>query len=239
VKLATAFALLLVLASPSALAQSSQPRVETGFLDRTMQIERRTFRYQVYVPAEYTADRAWPVVIHLHGGGPQGTDGIKHTMRIAEQILIDRSRFPVIVVSPQAQPGRRIRVGVSVAGQVCCPGGNRGPRRVGFNIWHRRGGAPRQPLRRRGGSVRRARREHQASADLDLSRRRRRGRTRRSGASSRAGVESGRINGPLHGISWDQSRRQCSKGAIRTGNDEMAAGAAPTSANVQVAVQGC
>lgn len=107
VKLKTALALVLVLASPSVLAQPIQPRVETGFLDRTMRIERRTFRYQVYVPAEYTADRAWPVVVHLHGGGPQGTDGLKHTMRISEQILIDRSRFPVIVVSPQAQPGRR------------------------------------------------------------------------------------------------------------------------------------
>jgi predicted peptidase len=105
VKLATA--LTLALASASALAQTGQPRVETGFLDRTTQIDGRSFRYQVYIPREYTADRAWPVLLHLHGGGPQGTDGLKHTMRISEQILIDRSRFSVIVVSPQAQPERR------------------------------------------------------------------------------------------------------------------------------------
>ena len=106
-KIAAPVALVLLLVATPLSWSQTEPRIETGFLDRTIQIGGQAIRYQVYVPAEYTPARTWPVLVHLHGSGPQGTDGLSHTLRISEQILIDRSRFPFIVINPQAQPRRR------------------------------------------------------------------------------------------------------------------------------------
>src|SRR5271166_6418633 len=65
----------LALFSFSAAAE----RQETGFLDRTATVEGVTYRYQVYVPADYTADKKWPVVLFLHGAGERGDDGLAQT----------------------------------------------------------------------------------------------------------------------------------------------------------------
>src|SRR5260370_11277018 len=54
---------------------------DTGFLDRTIIFEGKSFQYLVYVPAEYTSAKAWPVVVDLHGNSSQGTDGLFHTQR--------------------------------------------------------------------------------------------------------------------------------------------------------------
>lgn len=83
-------------------------RADTGFLDRTVTIGGVTYRYQVYVPAEYSNARAWPVLVDLHGMGMQGRDGLIQTIRgMAEQVRRDRARFPALVVLPQAPEGRR------------------------------------------------------------------------------------------------------------------------------------
>ena len=52
---------------------------ETGFLDRTVTLEGVTYRYQVYVPADYTGDTKWPIVLFLHGAGERGDDGLAQT----------------------------------------------------------------------------------------------------------------------------------------------------------------
>lgn len=81
---------------------------DTGFLDRAVTVGGATSRYQVYVPADYSLDRTWPVLVDLHAYGMQGTDGLVQTVRgMAEQIRRDRSRFPVIAVFPQAAVGKR------------------------------------------------------------------------------------------------------------------------------------
>ena len=86
----------------------AQRRVETGFVDRSIELNGQTYRYQVYVPAEYTPDRAWPVIMDLHGNTMQGTDARRHTaVALGHQIRLDRTRFSVIVVFPQAQPNTR------------------------------------------------------------------------------------------------------------------------------------
>ena len=54
-------------------------RPETGFLDRTLTVEGVTYRYQVYVPVDYSADKKWPVVLFLHGAGERGDDGLVQT----------------------------------------------------------------------------------------------------------------------------------------------------------------
>ena len=42
---------------------------ETGFLNRTAAVGGQTYRYQVYVPANYATNRSWPVILFLHGAG--------------------------------------------------------------------------------------------------------------------------------------------------------------------------
>ena len=80
---------------------------ETGFLDRTITIGTATYRYQVYVPAEHTNAKRWPIMVDLHGGGSQGPDGLRQTAQgLAQQIRLNRSRFPLVVVFPQAEIGK-------------------------------------------------------------------------------------------------------------------------------------
>lgn len=81
---------------------------DTGFLDRTITVGTVTYRYQVYVPAEHTAGKVWPVVVNLHGNGGQGTDALLPTRRgLADQIRASRSAYPVIMLFPQAEVGKR------------------------------------------------------------------------------------------------------------------------------------
>jgi predicted peptidase len=81
---------------------------ETGFVDRAVVLTGQTFRYTVYVPADYTPARTWPVIVALHGDGAQGDDGLLPTARgLADQIRLRRRDFPAIVVFPQAPPGAR------------------------------------------------------------------------------------------------------------------------------------
>lgn len=77
---------------------------ETGFLERTLKVEGRERRYQIYVPATYSPDKAWPVILFLHGAGERGEDGREQTaVGLGPAIRKDPSRFPAIVVFPQAR----------------------------------------------------------------------------------------------------------------------------------------
>jgi predicted peptidase len=93
----SAFALLLILCAVSAVA-----RVQTGFLDRTVSVSGSSYRYQVYVPADYRSKKSWPVILFLHGAGERGSDGLRQTdVGIGHAIRLDASRVPFIVVLPQ------------------------------------------------------------------------------------------------------------------------------------------
>jgi predicted peptidase len=99
----SAVLVFLLLGIPaSAIAQAG----ETGFLNRTVTVGGEAYRYQVFVPAEYTRARAWPVVLFLHGGGERGTDGLIQTeVGIGSAIRRFAARFPAIVVMPQGRAG--------------------------------------------------------------------------------------------------------------------------------------
>ena len=76
---------------------------QTGFLDRRIIHAGIDYPYQVYIPSNYDAARAWPVVLFLHGAGERGSDGLLHTtVGIAPAIRSKPERFPAIVVMPQA-----------------------------------------------------------------------------------------------------------------------------------------
>ena len=93
-------AIALFVATPAA--------AQTGFLDRSVSLHGKTYRYQVYVPTDYTSAKAWPVIVSLHGNGRQGGDGMLQTgTDFAIRIRQNRAPFPAIVVFPQAQVGTR------------------------------------------------------------------------------------------------------------------------------------
>lgn len=83
-------------------------KAQTGFLDRTVNTDGHLYRYEVYVPVNYSPKTSWPVIVTLHGNGLQGTDGMRVTgPGFASRIRDNGGPFPAIVVFPQAQPGTR------------------------------------------------------------------------------------------------------------------------------------
>ncbi len=77
-------------------------KVETGFLNRNLTFNKKNYRYQVYLPYQYTRNKKWPVILFLHGRDERGEDGLLQTdVGIATAIRRYMERFPVIVVFPQ------------------------------------------------------------------------------------------------------------------------------------------
>ncbi len=77
---------------------------QTGFLNRTAIVKGVAYKYQVYVPAEWSKNKKWPVILFLHGAGERGEDGLLQTqVGIATAIRLHADRFPCIVVIPQCR----------------------------------------------------------------------------------------------------------------------------------------
>ena len=77
---------------------------DTGFLDRTITLQGVTYKYQVFVPDNWTPKQKWPMVLFLHGAGERADDGLQQTdIGIGTAIRNDRSRFAAIVVMPQCR----------------------------------------------------------------------------------------------------------------------------------------
>jgi predicted peptidase len=100
------FALLLgfsVIFFSLALATRAAARAhETGFLDRTVSLRGVTYKYQVFLPEDWSSKKKWPIILFLHGAGERGSDGLLQTdVGLPHAIRESRSRFPTIVVIPQ------------------------------------------------------------------------------------------------------------------------------------------
>jgi len=77
---------------------------DTGFLDRTIVLQGTTYKYQVFVPEDWTTHEKWPVILFLHGSGERGEDGMDQTdVGIGTAIRSDRGHFHAIVVMPQCR----------------------------------------------------------------------------------------------------------------------------------------
>ena len=116
-----AFIRVALVAAAFALTASTlaAQKVETGFLDRTVVINKTEYRYQVFVPREFTRTKMWPVIMVLHGGGTYGSDGIRPTEGgLGRVIRSSRKGFPAIVIFPQAHadgtPGWQLEGGLAV-----------------------------------------------------------------------------------------------------------------------------
>ncbi len=77
---------------------------ETGFLNRAVKVNGTLYRYQVYLPADWTKSKTWPVILFLHGAGERGDDGLAQTqVGIGGAIRFHPERFPAVIVMPQCR----------------------------------------------------------------------------------------------------------------------------------------
>ena len=95
------FFVFLFLAS-TANAQSQQ----TGFLNRSIDLDGSSHRYQIYIPEDYDSSQDWPVILFLHGAGERGDDGLKQsTVGLGNAIRQNPDRWPAITIFPQVPTG--------------------------------------------------------------------------------------------------------------------------------------
>ncbi|MEP6801234.1 MAG: prolyl oligopeptidase family serine peptidase [Acidobacteriota bacterium] len=103
VKMVTALAGLCLVFLGIGRVDAAAQKLETGFVNRTLTLDRDEYRYQVYIPREFQRSTRWPVILALHGGGGYGADGLRQTIGgLADAIRLHPERFPAIVVFPQA-----------------------------------------------------------------------------------------------------------------------------------------
>jgi predicted peptidase len=75
---------------------------ETGFLDRNVTLQGVNYKYQVFIPENWTPHEKWPVILFLHGAGERGNDGLQQTdVGIGTAIRTNRQGMPAIIVMPQ------------------------------------------------------------------------------------------------------------------------------------------
>jgi predicted peptidase len=86
---------------------ASARQVETGFLDRTATVGGVSYRYQVFVPANWSKQKKWPVVLFLHGAGERGADGLLQTdVGLGHVIRSGQKDIPFVIVMPQCRKER-------------------------------------------------------------------------------------------------------------------------------------
>lgn len=79
------------------------------FVERSLDLEGRQFRYQVFVPARHNAGPP-PLVLFLHGSGERGDDGQLPTEAgLGPWIKQHRDSFPALAVFPQVPEGEEWR----------------------------------------------------------------------------------------------------------------------------------
>ena len=82
---------------------STPERSRGAFVERSIDIDGKPHRYQVFVPATRAAGRSPAVLLFLHGSGERGSDGDKQTrVGIGPYLRAHMDDFPAIVVMPQA-----------------------------------------------------------------------------------------------------------------------------------------
>ena len=96
-------ALPLVLLCLLAACMSAPQRSVGEFVERSIDVDGSTYRYQVFVPSSAAGGKRPPVILFLHGSGERGSDNHKQVeVGIGGYVRAHLSDFPAIVVFPQA-----------------------------------------------------------------------------------------------------------------------------------------
>lgn len=99
--------LAALILSAAAHAAEAPAMHATGFLDKTAATPDGAARYVLYVPRGYSADRAWPLIVFLHGAGERGDNPWLATeVGIGRAIRLDPARIPALVLFPQCPEGK-------------------------------------------------------------------------------------------------------------------------------------
>jgi len=95
---------LVLLTVPLAAFAADPPK--TGWQDRVFKEAGGEVKYVLFVPPGYDPEKAYPVVLFLHGAGESGTDGKKQaTVGLGKVVKKKEKDFPAIVIFPQSQKG--------------------------------------------------------------------------------------------------------------------------------------
>jgi len=77
-----------------------------AFLERSVTVNNRVYRYRVWLPARYTKLHHWPVILYLHGSGQRGDDNERQlTIGLAPALERYGQRYKAVVVLPQCAEG--------------------------------------------------------------------------------------------------------------------------------------
>jgi predicted peptidase len=80
--------------------------LNTGFIQRSIEIDRVEYVYQVYLPEGYQEMVPMPAILSLHGSGEVGTDGRLPTeVGLGRVLRQDPARYPAIGIFPQVPAG--------------------------------------------------------------------------------------------------------------------------------------
>lgn len=100
--LCCAFLMISLGTAPRSVARTQS----SGFLDRTVSVKGASYKYQVFIPDNWSPKQKWPIILFLHGYGERGDDGLLQTdVGLAHAIRQNRSRFSAVVVLPQCSMG--------------------------------------------------------------------------------------------------------------------------------------
>lgn len=89
--------------APAAL-QNGQGVPQGEFVNRVITDSAGEHKYVVFVPANYTPDKKWPVILFLHGACNRGTDGRSQLVSgLAPAIRLRMADYPFLVVFPQCE----------------------------------------------------------------------------------------------------------------------------------------
>ncbi len=82
-------------------ASAAQAQLGLGFIHKT---HSDGAKYQIFVPHDYKGDKAYPIILFLHGAGETGEDGEKQVaVGLGKAIKKHEKTFPFIVVFPQSK----------------------------------------------------------------------------------------------------------------------------------------
>lgn len=86
---------------------SDCPAETKGIVFRTVTVNKAEYRYEVYVPPEWTKAKTWPVILFLHGAGERGAYPPGSTESVIARFFITyQKKIPAVVVFPRCAAGQ-------------------------------------------------------------------------------------------------------------------------------------
>lgn len=102
VRVACAVALIGAIAGPQ--RRISAEETATGFQERVFRDDQGEHKYTVFLPAAYTPEKKWPIILYLHNASDCGTDNkLPLVGGLGPQVRTRAATFPFIVVFPQCE----------------------------------------------------------------------------------------------------------------------------------------